>query len=125
MDGQVIAVLYPTKGGGKQPHYLGPHKRFLDVIPRRRTTLSAMGTRYQSEPRPKATVQMNPDELRDLRDASVEDERPNRRTTPGLAPVQWRRPATVVRPPPRTWVIIVALACAGMLSLALALLVAR
>ncbi len=68
---------------------------------------------------------MNPDELRDLRDACTEEDRPNRRTTPGLAPVQWRRPATVVRPPPRAWVIVVALACAGMLSLALALLVAR
>jgi hypothetical protein len=54
-----------------------------------------------------------------------EDTRPNRRTTPGLEPVHWRRPATVVKAPPATWVIVGTLACAGGVSLLLVLLAAR
>jgi len=57
--------------------------------------------------------------------ATLDEFRPNRKTTPGLTPVQWRRPATVVRERPSSLVIVVALACTGILSLALALLVAR
>lgn len=51
--------------------------------------------------------------------------KPNRTTNLGIEPIQWRRPATVVRAPPSTLVIVVALACAGMLSLAVALLAVR
>jgi len=57
--------------------------------------------------------------------ATTEEARPNRKTTPGLEPVRWRRPATVVRAGPSTLIIVVALACAGVLSLGLALLAAH
>ena len=95
MDAQVNAVGYPTNGVGNVPHQREPHKRILDVISRRGITLSSM------------------------------QDHPNRRTSPGLAPVQWRRPATVVEPPPASWAIVAVLACTGLLSLVLALLVAR
>jgi hypothetical protein len=88
-------------------------------------------------PQPKPTVQMSKEEILGLREActdddarpkietSTEEARATRTTNLGLAPVQWRRPKTVVRPPPSTFLIVVVLALAGMLSLAVALLVLR
>jgi hypothetical protein len=77
-------------------------------------------------PQPKPTVQMSKEEILGLREACADDDaRPSRTTNLGLAPVQWRRPKTVVRPPPSTFLIVVVLALAGMLSLAVALLVLR
>jgi hypothetical protein len=51
--------------------------------------------------------------------------RASRRTDVGIAPLQWRRPATVVRRPPSAFLIVAVLAVAGLLSLAAALLVLR
>jgi hypothetical protein len=76
----------------------------------------------QMAPQPRATVAMSKDELLGLREACADDAKPGRTTNLGIQPIQWRRPATVVRTRPSTLVIVVALACAGMLSLALALL---
>ena len=84
----------------------------------------------EMKPQARATVQMSKDEILGLREAcadepAAEEARPNRTTNLGLEPIKWRRPATVVPRPPSTLVIIVALACAGMLSLAVALLAVR
>jgi hypothetical protein len=99
----------------------------------------------QVVPQARPTVQMSKDEILGLREACTDEKprpfeednvpptietnsteaRASRTTNLGLAPVQWRRPKTVVRPPPSTMLIVVLLAVAGMLSLAAALLVLR
>jgi len=85
-----------------------------------------MGTRHESEPRPtpRPTVEMSKDELLGLREACT-DAKPNRTTNLGIQSIQWRRPATVVPRRPSAFLIVVALALAGLMSLVVALLVLR
>jgi hypothetical protein len=99
----------------------------------------------QVVPQARPTVQMSKDEILGLREACTDDNaspieednvpptietstdeaRPTRRTDIGITPLQWRRPATVVRARPSTFLIVAVLALAGVLSLAAALLVLR
>jgi hypothetical protein len=78
----------------------------------------------QVAPQPRPTVEMSKDELLGLREA-CSDDKPNRSTNLGIEPIRWRRPATVVRPRPSAFLIVLVLALAGVMSLAVALLVLR